>query len=151
MKTCTKCSNTLSLSLFFRNGYKADGSIKYYTQCKDCFRDKHNERNRQWKLNNPDKHKENKKREWEAIKANPEKLQKRKEQRLKWSIKYKVYDPIAAKNRKNKYKEELHDEYIKKLLLAHNHGLISAKDITTDMIIMKRQQLILTRKLRNHE
>lgn len=151
MKTCTKCNQTLDISFFFRRGYKSDGSIKYYGHCKDCMRDEHNERNRLWKLNNPDKHKECKKKEWEAIKANPEKLKKHYEQIAKWTSMHRVYNPDKAKIIKNRYKEELHDEYIKKLLLSHNHGIFSAKDITTDMIVMKRQQLILTRKLRNHE
>jgi hypothetical protein len=137
--------------MFFRSGYKSDGSIKYYSQCKDCIRDKHNERNRLWKLNNPDKHKESKIKDWERIKSDPNKLRKQYEYTSKWNKMYRIYNPDLAKNRKAKYKEELHDEYIKKLLLAHNYGVISAKDITTDMIIMKRQQLILTRKLRNHE
>lgn len=151
MKTCKKCDNTLSLNLFFRNGYKSDGSIKYYDQCKDCIRDKHNERNRLWKQNNPDKRKESSRKEWQALKANAEKLKKHYEQSAKWNSTHRVYNPEATKARKAKYKEELHDEYIKKVLLSRSYGVLSAKDITTDMIIMKRQQIILTRKLRNHE
>lgn len=148
MKTCKKCNQTLEFGYFFRHGYNANGSIKYYNQCKDCVRDKHNEYNRQWKLNNPDKVKEYSRKEWEAIKANPEKLQKHYERN---KTLFRSYNPIVAKNRKNKYKEELHDEYIKKLILNKNYGLLSAKDITTDMLVMKKQQIILTRKLRNHE
>jgi hypothetical protein len=137
--------------MFFRSGYKSDGSIKYYSQCKDCVRDKHNECNRLWKLNNPDKAKECSRKYWEKIKSDPEKLQRIKDYRSTLAKQIRVYNPDKAKIIKNRYKEELHDEYIKKLLISHNHGFISAKDITTDMIIMKRQQLILTRKLRNHE
>jgi len=37
------------------------------------------------------------------------------------------------------------------LIMHKSYGLISAKDITTDIINLKREQLILIRKLRNHE
>ena len=151
MKTCTKCSNMLSFSFFFKNGCKSDGSIKYYAQCKDCFRDKHNEYARRWKLNNPDKHKENVKKQWLTLKSNLDKLQKHYENAINWNNTFRVYKPDVAKSRKAKYREELHDEYIKQLILNKSHGLISAKDIPTDLINLKRKQLILTRKLRNHE
>lgn len=151
MKTCKKCNQTLEFGYFFRRGYNANGSIKYYSQCKDCVRDKHNEYNRQWKLNNPDKHKEHVKKQWQTLKSNPEKLQKHYENAFNWNSEFRVYKPAVAKTRKTKYKEELHDEYVKQLILNRNYGFLSAKDITTDMLVMKRQQLILTRKLRNHE
>jgi hypothetical protein len=141
----------LSFSFFFKNGCKSDGSIKYYAQCKDCFRDKHNEYARQWKLNNPDKHKENVKKQWLTLKSNLDKLQKHYENAINWNNTFRVYKPDVAKSRKAKYREELHDEYIKQLILNKSHGLISAKDIPTDLINLKRKQLILTRKLRNHE
>ena len=151
MKTCTKCSNTLSITFFFKKGYKPDGSVIYCARCKDCMKDKRAEYQKQWRLNNPDKHKECKKKEWQEIKANPEKLKKHYEQIAKWTSMHRVYNPDKAKIIKNRYKEELHDEYIKKVLLSRSYGVLSAKDITTDMIVMKRQQLILKRKLRNHE
>jgi hypothetical protein len=151
MKTCKKCNQTLEFGYFFRHGYNANGSIKYYNQCKDCVRDKHNEYNRQWKLNNPDKHKEHVKKQWQTLKSNPDKLQKHYENTLKWNNAFRAYKPDVAKTRKAKYREELHDEYIKQLILNRNYGLLSAKDITTDMLVMKKQQIILTRKLRNHE
>lgn len=151
MKTCTKCSNTLSITSFFRKGYKPDGSIIYCAKCKDCMKDKRAEYQRQWKLNNPDKYKESVKKQWLTLKSNPDKLQKHYENAINWNNTFRVYNPTVAKNRKNKYKEELHDEYIKKLIMHKSYGLISAKDITTDLINLKREQLILTRKLRNHE
>jgi hypothetical protein len=151
MKTCKKCDQILEFSSFFRKGYNASGSIKYYSQCKDCVRDKHNEYNRQWKLNNPDKHRENVKKQWLTLKSNADKLQKHYENTMNWNSKFRVYKPDVAKSRKAKYREELHDEYIKQLILNKSYGLLSAKDITTDIIKLKREQLILTRKLKNHE
>lgn len=150
MKTCKKCDNTLSIAFFFKKGYKTDGSIKYYSQCKDCMKDENNERTKLWKLNNPDKAKECRKREWETIKSNPDRLQKIKDYRRTFT-QARVYSPEKAKVIKTRYKEELHDQYIKKLLLHKCYGLISAKDITQDLINLKREQLILTRKLKNHE
>jgi hypothetical protein len=150
MKKCTKCDNALSITFFFRKGYKIDGSIKYCSQCKDCMRDEHNQNNRLWKLNNPDKHKENVKRQWQILKSNPEKL-KRHYENAKKHNEFRVYKPDVAKAKKARYREELHDEYIKQLLLCHTYGLMSAKDITPDLINLKREQLILTRKLKNHE
>jgi hypothetical protein len=151
MKTCKKCNQSLELSSFFRKGYNANGSIKYYSQCKDCLRDKKNENLRQWRLNNPDKHRESVKKQWLTLKSNPDKLQRHYENAINWNNKFRVYKPSVAKTRKTKYREELHDEYIKQLILNTSHGLLSAKDLTTDIINIKREQLILIRKLRNHE
>jgi hypothetical protein len=151
MKTCKTCSNTLSFTSFFRNGYKADGSIKYISHCKDCYGDKKNERNRLWKLNNPDKHRDCVKKQWLTLKSNPDKLQKRREYANYWNSTFRTYDPESAKSRKARYREELHDEYIKQLLLNRTNGILSAKDLTPEIINLKREQLILTRKLRNHE
>lgn len=150
IKRCTKCDNSISITFFFRKGYKADGSIRYYSQCKDCMKDENNERTKLWKLNNPDKHKENVKRQWQILKSDSDRLKKHYENAKKHN-EFRVYKPNVAKTRKARYREELHDEYIKQLLLSHTYNLISAKDITQDLINLKREQLILTRKLKNHE
>jgi Fe2+ transport system protein B len=114
-------------------------------------KDKRTEYQKQWRLNNPDKYKQFIRKDWEKLKNTPERLQKKKEYAIKFNKEHRVYNAEVAKTRKDKYKEELHDEYIKKLLLHRSYGLISAKDIQTDLINLKRKQLILTRKFNNHE
>lgn len=49
-----------------------------------------------------------------------------------------------------KYKENLTDTYVKFTLIQHSEGNLSFKDIPQDLILLKRKQLSLKRKITSY-
>ena len=149
MKTCKKCDNTLSLSSFFKHGFKADGSIKYQSQCKDCIREKKNEYQRQWKIKNPDKRKESYNKYYQSLKNDPERYKKYREGIISQSWytnrKATAEDLERQKLSKRKYREDMTDGYLKKIICGKSK--IPYSLITQDVIELKRKQMLLKREL----
>ncbi len=50
-----------------------------------------------------------------------------------------------------KYKEQLTDTYVKFKLIQHTKGALKFSDIPEDLIKLKREQILLTRKIKNND
>jgi len=101
---------------------------------------------REWRANNPDKQKLANKRKYASVKANPEKYKKQLESSRLLHRERKYNE--SNKRYRDRSKENLTDNYIKRLLLNRKISY-SYNDIPQEYIDLKRKELQLERKLKN--
>jgi len=125
-RTCIDCNNEQPINNF----YIKDKTGRYHYYCKKCAKD----RAKKWQKKNIDKFR---------------KLQR--DAYTKWSLEKKKYKQKTV-NRSSwlKRKEELGDSYIKWLLIGNikrDNLSLSSKDIPKDLILLKRKEQMLKRKI----
>ena len=121
-KECVSCHKIKSISEFYKNNKKKDGTYSIYSTCKICCNQRtkqwclnHPERSKEiktnWRLDNPDKDKQSKK-QWRI--DNPEKMQQCRE---KWildnpekvkqlKLHHRIYDKEKYAENPEKYKQK---------------------------------------------
>ena len=106
------------------------------------------ERNRRWRERNPEKaafESTRRNREWR--KKNPDKARLQARERLKRFYEKNPHRCLEhSKLWASKSRRDLRDQYIKSLI--SNDGILSASDIPESMILAKRAELKLKRKLK---
>jgi hypothetical protein len=141
-KHCRKCTCAL---YYIRNKEEIDKKnvAKYYSNLKEN-RKKSAERRIIWRANNPDKVKIEDKKKYDRVKVDPIKYQKQLESVRKQKAQ-KKYGHLEQAYR-DRSKENLTDNYIKRILLDHD-GLLKYADISQELIHLKRKQLLLKRQI----
>jgi len=128
-KTCTKCNEEKFILAFRSWGDKRwPNHINIDKDCKSCRYLEH----RLWIKNNSDKY-------YQSAITNYNKYKNRYIQyRKKYKEKYR-----------NKNKELLNDQYIIYLLLSNSTLIV--KDISLELIALKRKELLTKQKIKNYE
>jgi len=145
---CNKCR---SANLYIANKEKYINKAKeYYKNLTEEQRNKIRERGvnqmREWRANNPDKVKLANKRKYDRVKADPEKYKKQLENCKIIHKERKYYE--LNKRYRDRSKENLTDNYIKRLLLNRKISY-SYSSIPQEFIDLKRKEIQLERKLKN--
>lgn len=113
---------------------------------------KHNARNAIWRENHREHLRNTASDYFASIKSNPEAYEALKEKRKKqpWYLNRRATPEVLEKQalRKRMYKEQLTDGYIKKLLCTKSK--IPYSMVSQDLIELKREQLLIKRKLESH-
>jgi hypothetical protein len=141
-KRCIKCTNAL---YYIRN--KEDISKRYadryYVNLEEN-RKINAQQRRKWRAANPDKVKIHSKKKYDRVKADPIKYQKQLESVRKQKAQKKyVHLEQAYRDRS---KENLTDNYVKRTLLDHD-GILKYDDIPQELVVFKRKQLSLKRQI----
>jgi hypothetical protein len=142
-KHCIKCSNAL---YYIRN--KKDIAKRYanrYYANLEHSRKINAQQRRKWRAANPDKVKIENKKKYDKVKADPIKYQKAliATKKLK---KEKRYNHLEQSYR-DRSKENLTDNFVKRTLLPWHSNVIKYSDIPQELIDMKRTQLLLKRQI----
>jgi hypothetical protein len=170
-KFCQSCKNERLLKYFSKN--IINGLYYCYgPKCQSCFRKDNFVRKKAWELikndpikkenyykkiaatrqynkqNNPDKLKRLDKRKYDSVKADPVKYQKQLNS-VKLSHKKYNYKHLD-KLHENRRRENLYDSYVKYQIVKHKK-VLSVKDIPQELVEMKRNQLLLKRKIKNND
>lgn len=162
MKTCIRCNLGIPNVKFATSGSKRCikcTSALYYIKNKEKFHQKYllnyysnleesrklnAEGRRKWRAANPDKVKIANKKKYDKVKADSIKYKKQLESvRKKKSEKKYSHLEQAYRDRS---KENLTDNYIKRTLLDRHTGVLRFSDITSEMIAMKRKMVLLKRQ-----
>lgn len=142
-KHCRKCSCAL---YYIRNKEEINKRmlLKYYNDLEKN-RKSHAERMAKWRETNPDKVKIANKKKYDRVKANPIKYQKQLEavKKQKAQKKYGYLD----KAYRDRSKEKLTDNFIKRTLLDWHGKVLKYADIPQKLVDMKRTQLLLKRQI----
>jgi hypothetical protein len=118
--------------------------------CKECLKQYNRTYNKNLNKEQRLKAAERSKKHAEKYYADPINAAKRNLcRRTSWS-KYRAERKELHVSQKKNMRDTLHPTYIKGLLVVRNKAL-SAKDIPDSLVELKRQELILKRKLKNHE
>jgi hypothetical protein len=132
-KICCICKgDPKPISDFYKKRTNPNGKVIYKSFCKIC----NNKMKTNWCANNRDK----------------ERLRK-KNGRLKWksSLRKRKKTPEQTKRAREIEKKNVTNTYIKKLLLSKLHPLgIKFKDISPDLILLKRKEQLLKQKIKQH-
>ena len=145
-KHCIKCTNAL---YYIRNKekFKQKHITNYYSNLEESR--KMNAKNRaKWRAANPDKIKIENKKKYDRVKADPIKYQKQLEAVRKKKLENKYYNLQQAY--RDRSKNNLTDNYIKRTLLDRHGGILRYSDISQEAISLKRKQILLTRKIKNN-
>jgi hypothetical protein len=166
-KFCKSCKNERLLKYFHTNKIN-ELYYCYGPTCESCYRKDNFVNKKAWELikndpikkekyykqiaanrqNNPDKFRILDKKKYDAVKADSVKYQKQLDS-VKISHKkynYKDLDKAHEKRRR----ENLYDSYVKYQIVKHKK-VLSVKDIPQELVEMKRNQLLLTRKIKNND
>ena len=141
-KTCSKCSETKPLTMFYKRSRNKDGYDGYCKACKNDFI-------RNYRQKYPDKYKE-KVKKWNdkvsiSIKNDPVAKKEHRERLAKWRKSEK--GKAVFRSKKKKQVDNLSDVYVKKLLArgtSFTHG-----DIPQDLVEMKKVKLKIFQKNRS--
>jgi len=142
-KNCKTCKESLPL-----DRYRQHKSGTLFASCKFCLNEKDKsyvdtDRKRLKARENYWKNKDN----IDARRATEKYKTEQRERAHKCYIKYKTTG--IKKIWEDKNREQLSDSYVKYVLVKGTD--LSARDVPESLVKLKKQQLILTRKLRNHE
>lgn len=140
-KTCSKCSETKPLTMFYKRSRNKDGYDGYCKACKNDFI-------RNYRQKYPDKYKE-KVKKWNdkvsmSIKNDPVAKKEHRERLAKWRKSEK--GKAVLRSMKKKQVDNLSDVYVKKLLArgtSLTHG-----DIPQGLVEMKKVKLKIDRKIK---
>lgn len=142
-KRCTRCTAIKS--------YRKRKDIismrlkeKYYSNLEENRKVKAEQR-RKWRAANPDKVKKENKRKYAWVKADPIKYQKQLELVRKQKAQ-KKYGHLEQAYR-DRSKDNLTDNFIKRVLLDRHGGVLKYSDIPQELVDMKRTQLLLKRQI----
>jgi hypothetical protein len=149
MKTCTKCNQTLDISRFGTIFKKKYNKTYHLGECKSCKTKYVNDWHKQFAIDNPDLHKKNRRDYYDRYYGDDSKLEMRRsaqrDNRLQNIDRYKEY----FNNLRVIQTNQLHYMYIKQLLCRY--GDLKHADIPDSLVKLKTEQLIIKRKLKNHE
>ena len=144
-----KCESCYKRDWYIKNKEKSlkkskERYIKLFSNRTDEIKKKEREYRAQWRKNNPDKQKAAKKKKYACVKADAIKYAKQLEATKKAKKKYKYVE--LEQRYRDKSKENLTDNYVKRILLSTIVKL-SYSDIPQELVELKRKQLILKRQI----
>lgn len=149
MKTCTKCNQTLDISRFGTIFKKKYNKTYHLGECKSCKTNYVNNWHKQFAIDNPHLHKQSRRKYYDKYYSDECKLEMRRSaqrtNRLHNIDRYNQYFKIVRIMQTT----NLHDIYVKQILCRYND--LKFADIPDSLVKLKREQLILKRKLKNHE
>ena len=177
-KKCSKCGEVKAVSEFYKNKYIKDRFCNHCKKCMKQYyqsnkekvleqskkyyqanNEKIKERQKQYRQANNEKMKQYNKQYYQA---NNEKMKERQKQyRQANNEKMKQYNKQYRQANKEKIKEQrkqyrqddrnkLADSYIKDLIRNQTNGMLKAKDIPQELIELKRNNIILKRKIKDN-
>ena len=177
-KKCSKCGEVKAVSNFNKCKTNKDGYMSYckicFKQYYQANKEKIKEQQKQYYQANKEKIKEQQKQYGQANKGkfkermkkyyqtNKEKLKEKKKEyyqanKEKLKEKQKEYRQANKKKLKEKMKkyrqgdrDKLVDSYIKSIINKQTNGMLKAKDIPQELIELKRNNLILKRKIKDN-
>ena len=142
-KHCRKCRCAL---YYIRNkeAINKRNLDKYYSNIEEN-RKVNAEKRRTWRANNPDKVKIENKKKYDRVKADAIKYQKQLDSVRKKKAE-KIYTHLDQKYR-DRSKDSLTDNYIKRTLLDRHTGILKFNDISQELVNLKRKQILLKRQI----
>lgn len=149
-KECIHCHQVLDITNFSKAyPIRKDGTYPYIPWCKSCHQIKYKETSNRWRDKNREKVRLSNKQSYKNAKDNGSRYQRLLDNYNNRYNKDIEKSRIDASKRKYRAHILLTDGYIKATLSRKT--ALSCSDIPESLVKLKREQLILTRKLRNHE
>jgi len=146
-KQCTKCNQSLSIDRFgtFKNRY---GKVYYKGECKNCCTKKSNNHKKEFTKKHPEIVSARRKEYYNRYFSIECNLQKRKDQcKLKRDNNIEEYRKLCN-NTRIKVTTLLTDGYVKAVICRY--GGLRHSDIPQNVVELKREQLLIKRKLKSH-
>ena len=173
-KKCTKCGEVKAVSEFHKDKYSKDG---FFDECKECRKkyyqankEKILEYDKQYRQANKEKIKEYSKKYYQANKEKRKKYRQANKEKIKeQKKKYRQANKEKEKEQKKKYyqankekileyskkycqdnRNKLADPYVIDIIRHQTNSMLKAKDIPQELIELKRNSLILKRKIKDN-